>query len=251
MFKNKKLVIINFEALLNTDDINKQIDEELISKSNGTTNKQNLYFIRNSFLNTKKDSIKLNEEYLEYFKENFNINISLEKLKDLKDKLIKIYSDKIDYKVGAFEFIKLLNENGLDILIFANYGSWKAKINSDTPIEELYFKRLLDIFKEFYISKKGFLNQSHRTYCNSCYLQNNSNECISIESSLEGVKTAFPHVEVICVLDKNSYVDQAFINSLANYTFTDFIKLSSRFNESRRKLVQNFWLKITIFSYFF
>ncbi len=239
MLRNKKHIIINFEALLNTDDINKEIDGRITAYGSKHINNYNLFSLRNNFLNINKESKELNEEYLEYLKEHFNIPLTLKQLIRFKNVLLEEYSDDIEFKQGALELLKYLNEEGYNIILYANYDNWKTVIDSKTVLNDFYMNKLLDVFKKIFKIKYGFLNKFNKNYCDSEVVNTVLNECIAIESSLQGVKAAVNSVEVICVSDKSAYVDFDFINSLADYHFSDFTQLLTSLNKNNAKLIQS------------
>lgn len=229
MFEGKKVVIFDVDGTL-VDSIGmwNDVDSELIKKG-GAIPRDTVGIERDKFLaeNTNGD---IYFKYARYLKESYGLNLNLEDINNLRNTICQDYlRHGITLKPDVDLLLKKLKEQGY-ILVMATIGSkWVIDIylNENTNIREKCDLR--DIFQTMILTKDDITKKKPdpEVYLKAMEItKSKPEECIVIEDSLSGVKSAkSAGIDVVCIYDKFADCDRKQISELADYNANSYCEI--------------------------
>ncbi|MEG1004586.1 HAD family hydrolase [Clostridium sp.] len=213
MFNNIKAAIFDLDGtLIDSMSLWDQIDIDYLGSKNIAVP---------SNLNDEISHLSFNQVAL-YFKETFNLEDSLDEIKDTWNSMAHThYSSNIGLKKGVLQFLQFLKESNIKIGL--------ATSNSTELLEaSLKFNNIYDYFDEITITDEvGIGKHEPDVYLLAAKkLKVKPENCIVFEDILPAVKGAKKAgMKVIAVEDERSILDQAEIIKNADNYINDFTTL--------------------------
>ncbi len=231
MFTNKKVIIFDMDGtLIDSIGIWNQVDQELVFRLSGK-------MIDEDEIQTKRDE-KLREyskkdspyiEYCKYLGHEYDSALSPEAIHTLRYEIANEFLiRKIDYKPYAPEVIKLLKEQGYQLVIATTtkksnmdiYRYQNRNICGKVPIDDYFsFVYTREDVKEMKPNPEVYLKVLET-------LQVRPEECLIFEDSLIGIEAANrANIEVVAIYDRYSEKEQEAIRQKATYYIENYEKV--------------------------
>lgn len=233
--KDLDLVIFDFDGtLVDSNGVNNKIDIELVHLFEENKDASEVLKERDYILKTKKDGdIYLN--YCQYLKEKYNLNLTAEKILEIRRKISKVFLKKVKFKQGAEVIIKKLKEQGIKLALATVssrqtlniYFNENENIKSKCDLQK-YFDLILT--KDDVIQRKPN-PEVYNKIINKFNIRDLS-KCIVIEDSLRGVLAAKnAKLPVVAIFDKYLENERNEIKKNTDYEVENFEELIELINE--------------------
>lgn len=232
VFNNKKVIVCDMDGtLIDSIGLWNDVDKEIVSM-HGKTPHENIGIERTKFL-SENTSGDIYAKYAGYLMQTYNITgyTNLE-FSDLRSKLSTNYHENyMDYKPYADEFLLKAKELGYMLILATSSSKWIIDIYSQKNANMMKKANMKEVFD--HILTREDVNEKKpnpQVYLEAIKRSKmNKNEIIALEDELVGVESATSAgIQVISMYDKYSDLDRQLIDSMADYSFNDYMTLTKR-----------------------
>ena len=211
--KNFKGAIFDLDGtLLDSMHIWHDVDEEFFRRRNLKVTKEYVNIIKNMHLPAAAV----------YTKEKYNIKESVEEIVDeWLDLCAQGYLNNVDLKLGVYEYLKQLHENGIKMA----FATASEKVVCEDTLKK---HNVFDFFSAYaYVSEINIGKTEPDIYLLAAERMGVSpDECIVFEDIIEGIRGAKKGGFTTCgVYDKSSAKDEEEIRTIADYYIKSFEEL--------------------------